>query len=89
MLEVGMKVVCVDDSAGFASNERTLIKGNIYDVLDLNFGGKEIFVNDLTNKSWSSSRFRPLEDWELEDISELTEVLKNTRLTPTTYQIID
>jgi nitrite reductase/ring-hydroxylating ferredoxin subunit len=59
--KIGQKVVCIDDSTGWVDGEKSLVKGEIYTILDIcSFKkGDEIRVV-YEDGFWHSSRFRPL-----------------------------
>lgn len=64
-MKAGDRVICIDDSAGIADGVKTLVRNNIYDVVDVSsWHIDNIFVNDGTNLSWKSNRFRKLETYK-------------------------
>ena len=63
-MKAGDKVICIDDSAGRNDGVTTLVKNKVYEVLRVSvFHANNIFVNDGTELSWTSNRFRKVETY--------------------------
>lgn len=92
MFKAGQKVVCVKAPSTNKDyyGQKYPIKGRTYTIRDLIVvdGESALHLEEIVNKIYNYGWiviecafhidcFRPLEDWENEDISELTEVLKN------------
>lgn len=61
-MQVGDKVVCIDDTAGLISNQKLLIKGKIY-VIDHIIEGRDGYIHYVFGiDGWRSKRFKPLQD---------------------------
>lgn len=74
MFEIGKKVICLNDNAGHLDGVKKLVKGEIYEIL--NISDKDLFVipNDL---GWDKSRFRLVdEQWTENVLSKLLEETK-------------
>lgn len=74
MFEIGEKVVCVNDNVGYLDGVKKLVKGEIYEILNMN--DKDLFVipNDL---GWDKSRFRLVdEQWAENLLRKLLEEVK-------------
>jgi hypothetical protein len=58
MFKIGEKVVCINDQSGWLSAEKKLVKGEIYEVLQVMDKDIVVIPNDA---GWDKSRFRKLD----------------------------
>lgn len=70
-MKEGQKVVCINDEAGWISNETGLVKGEIYTVLWTD--GRNVQVTKY-DAAWDKSRFRPIDtEWADEILRKIAE----------------
>lgn len=77
MFRVGQKVVCIDDSSGWASKQKLLTKNETYTIEYVNKVNGDIKVYGIYGE-WNNSRFRPL------DYDFVEEVIKQVKPQPET-----
>ena len=58
MFKIGEKVVCINDQCGWLDGEKKLVKGEIYEVLQVMHKDIVVIYND---DGWDKSRFRKLD----------------------------